>query len=72
MVISFRIVYLIQNWFQNFCNKAYGSRYFSDLVYKFKIIVRKPNFSDQCKKVINVIKELDMKWISCDNLHVWL
>ena len=39
MAISFRIVYEIQNWFQNFSNNAYGNRYISDLVYKFKIML---------------------------------
>ena len=37
-----------------------------DLVYKFKRIVGKPNFSDQFKKIV---KGLDITWISCDSLH---
>ena len=32
--------------------------FYGDLVYKFKRIVGKPNFSDQ--------------WVSCDSLHAWL
>ena len=29
--------------------------FYGDLVYKFKRIVGKPNFSDQFKKIVNVI-----------------
>ena len=44
-----------------------------DLVYKFKRIVEKPNFSDQFKTIIKRYKKkLDITWISCDSLHVWL
>ena len=36
--------------------------FYGDLVYKFKIIVGKPNFSDQLKKVIKRFKtKLDIK-----------
>ena len=47
---------------------------YGDLVYKFKRIIGKPNFSDQFKKIIkvNVIKKLDITWMSCDSLHAWL
>ena len=31
--------------------------FYGDLVYKFKIIVRNPNFRDQFKKLSNVIKK---------------
>ena len=31
--------------------------FYDDLVYKFKEIVGKPNFSDQFEKYINIIKE---------------
>ena len=43
--------------------------FYGDLVYRFKRIVG--NFSDQFKK-INVIKEWDTTWISCDSLHARL
>ena len=42
---------------------------FGDLVYKFKRIVEKPNFSDQFKKIIKRYNKLDITWISCDSLH---
>ena len=42
--------------------------FYGDLVYKFKIIVRNPNFSNQFKKVIKRYKiKLDITWISCDS-----
>ena len=34
--------------------------FYWDLVYKFKIIVRKPNFRDQFKKIIKRYKK---RWI---------
>ena len=38
--------------------------FYGDLVYKFKRMVGKPNFSDQFKRVSNVIKKkLDITWI---------
>ena len=47
--------------------------FYGDLVYKFKIIVENPNFSDQFKKIIKRYKKkLDITWISCDSLHAWL
>ena len=47
--------------------------FYSDLVYKFKRTVEKPNFSDQFKKIIKRYKKkLDITWISCDSLHAWL
>ena len=46
---------------------------YGDLVYKFKIIMEKPNFSDQFKKIIKRYKKkLDITWISRDSLHAWL
>ena len=45
---------------------------YGDLVYKFKRIVGKPSFSDQLKKIIKRYKKMDIIWISCDSLHVWL
>ena len=48
--------------------------FYGDLVYKFKRIVQKPNFSDQfkSKKLSNVIKKLNLTWIPCDSLYAWL
>ena len=47
--------------------------FYGDLVYKFKIIVGNPNFSDEFKKIIKRYKKkLDITWISCDSLHAWL
>ena len=47
--------------------------FYGDLVYKFKIIVGNPNFSDQFKKIIKRYKKkLDITWIPCDSLHAWL
>ena len=40
-----------------------------NLVYKFKRIVGKPNFSYQFKRFSNVIERLDITWISHDSLH---
>ena len=46
--------------------------FYGDLVYKFKIIVRNPNFRDQFKKIIKRYKKkMDITWISCDSLHAW-
>ena len=47
--------------------------FYGDLVYKFKIIVRNPNFRYQFKKIIKRYKKkMDITWISCDSLHAWL
>ena len=46
--------------------------FYGDLVYKFKIIVRNPNFCDQFKKIIKRYKKMNITWISCDSLHEWL
>ena len=35
-----------------FRNRAYQYNFYGDLVYKFKQIVGRPNFSDQFKKII--------------------
>ena len=45
--------------------------FYGDLVYKFKRIVGKLNFSDQFKKIVKRYKGLDITWISCDSLHAW-
>ena len=34
--------------------------FYGDLIYKFKRILRKPNFSDQFKKIIKHYKKLDI------------
>ena len=60
-------------WFKN--SLQHGTLkpiFYGDLVYKFKIIVGKPNFSDQFKKIIKRYKKLDITWISCDSLHAGL
>ena len=46
--------------------------FYGYLVYKCKIIIGKPNFSDQFKRLLYVIKEWDTTWMSCDCLHAWL
>ena len=47
--------------------------FYGDLVYKFKRIVGKANFSDQSKNIIKRYKKkLDVKWMSCDSLWAWL
>ena len=46
--------------------------FYGDLVYKFKIIVGKPSFSDELKKTINIIKGWDTTCISCDSLQARL
>ena len=48
------------------------SVFYGDLVYKFQRIVGTPRFSDQFERLLNVIKEWDTAWISCDSLHAWL
>ena len=47
--------------------------FYGDLVYKFKGIVGKANFSDQFKRIIKRYKKkLDITKIACDCLHAWL
>ena len=36
---------------KTFCNRACQNPFYGDLVYLFKIIIVKPNFSDQFKKI---------------------
>ena len=43
--------------------------FYGDLVYKFKRIVGKPNFSDQFKEIVKRYIRVGYNWISCDNLH---
>ena len=58
--------------FKTLLKQGISEPIFYDLVYKFKRIVGKPTFSDQFKKIIKSYKKLNITWISCDNLHVWL
>ena len=46
--------------------------FYGDLVYNFKRIVGKPNFSDQFQNIIKRYYKLDITWISCESLHAWL
>ena len=52
---TLRVNFKIQHWVKNSSAIFYG-----DLVYKFKRIVGKPNFSDQFKKIV---KTLYKGWI---------
>ena len=45
--------------------------FYGDLVYKFKPIVGKSNFSDQFEKIVKRYIGFDKTWISCDSLHAW-
>ena len=45
--------------------------FYSDLVYKFKIILGKPSFNDQFNKSTSIIKEWDRAWMLCESLHAW-
>ena len=42
---------------------------YGDLVYRFRKIVGKYNFSEQFRKLIDIIKDLAIAWILCDRLH---
>ena len=55
--------------------------FYCDLVDKFKRIAEKPKQTELLKSLIlvinlkiilNVIKEWDTAWKSCDSLHAWL
>ena len=43
--------------------------FYGDLVYRFRKIVEKSNFSDQFRHLLTVIKELAIAWILCGRLH---
>ena len=43
--------------------------FYGDLVYTFRKIVGKSNFSEQFRKLINRYKELAIAWILCGRLH---
>ena len=45
--------------------------FYGGLVYKFKRIVGKPNFSDQFKKIVNRYIRVGYNLESCDSLHAW-
>ena len=46
--------------------------FYGYLVYKFRGMVGKPNFSDQFKETSKRYKKLDITWISCNSLYFWL
>ena len=53
----------IQHWFNTFLQQGISEPVFADdLVYKFKIIVGKPIFSDQFRKILKNYKKLDITW----------
>ena len=43
--------------------------FYGDLVYRFRKIVGKSNFSEQFKKLINRYKRIGYAWILCGRLH---
>ena len=43
--------------------------FYGDLVYRFRKIVGKSNFSDNSENLLTVIKELAIAWILCGRLH---
>ena len=43
--------------------------FYGDLVYKFKRIVGKPNFSDQFKKIVKRYIRVGYNLEKCDSLH---
>ena len=43
--------------------------FYGDLLYRFRKIVGKSNFSEQFGKLINRYKELAIAWILCGRLH---
>ena len=46
--------------------------FYGDLVYKFKELLESLSFVVNLKRLLNVIKERDTAWISCDSMHAWL
>ena len=46
--------------------------FYGDLVYRFRKIVGKSNFSEQFRKLINRYKELSIAWILCGRPHAKL
>ena len=50
---TFRVNYEIQHWVKTLLQQGISEPiFYGDLVYKFKRIVGKPNFSDQFKKIV--------------------
>ena len=48
------MLHKIQNWVKTHLQQGISEPiFYGDLVYKFKQIVGKPNFSDQFKKIVN-------------------
>ena len=43
--------------------------FYGDLVYRFRKIVGKSNFSEQFRNLLTVVKELAIAWILCGRLH---
>ena len=43
--------------------------FYGDLVYRFRKIVGKSNFSEQFRKLINRYKSIGLAWILCGRLH---
>ena len=43
--------------------------FYGDLVYRFRKIIGKSNFSEQFRKLINRYKKLAIAWILCGRLH---
>ena len=43
--------------------------FYGDLVYSFRKIVGKSNFSEEFRNLLTVIKELAIAWILCGRLH---
>ena len=44
-------------------------KFYGDLVYRFRTIVEKSNFSEQFRNLLTVIKELAIAWILCGRQH---
>ena len=42
--------------------------FYGDLVYKFKLIVGKPNFSDQFKKIVKRYIRVARRWVELQTL----
>ena len=63
-------VLAVKTWLLIACDTAFMQ--YCDLVYKFKRIVRKPNFIDQFKKSIKRYKKFGNMWQSAYNHGLWL
>ena len=47
------------------------SIFYGDLVYKFKRIAGKSNFSNQFKKLVKRYLRVGYNLVACDKLHAW-